>query len=175
MAAATSGVAASGRVGFYGIVERVVFEPSEQAPERVQVWGAFAYADSGSTGAASEARRGYLYFRVPPAGPSSREAALAEWKDLKSVAGTGQAVAFGQWGYIGTFQRLDPASSPSSPSVILEMYPGRGERTDLRVRPAGAPPASPAAYMTDTGVVRLSVDGSRAEIVRMLQAVLAAP
>ena len=37
---------ASGPVGIYGIVERVVFEPSEQAPERIQVWGAFAIVDS---------------------------------------------------------------------------------------------------------------------------------
>jgi len=32
---------ASGRIGFYGIVEKVVFEPNETAPERIQIWGAF--------------------------------------------------------------------------------------------------------------------------------------
>ena len=36
---------ASGPLGIYGIVEKVVFEPNEQAPERIQLWGAFAYVD----------------------------------------------------------------------------------------------------------------------------------
>ena len=49
LAVAAAGVvtSASGPVGIYGIVQRVVFEPSERAPERLQVWGAFAYAELG--------------------------------------------------------------------------------------------------------------------------------
>ena len=94
---------------------------------------------------------------------------------VRSVAGTGQAVAFGLWGYIGAFQSLDPGAHPKSPSGILEMHPGRGERTNLRVRPAAEPPADPAAYMTNAGVVRLSGEGSRADIVLMLEAALGAP
>ena len=32
---------ASDRLGIYAIVEKVVFEPSESAPQRIQIWGAF--------------------------------------------------------------------------------------------------------------------------------------
>jgi hypothetical protein len=167
-------LAASGRVGLYGIVEKVVFEPSEAAPERVQVWGAFAYSDGtgASRGIASAARRGYVYFKLPTEGPSSRDAAIAEWKDLKSVAGTGQAVAFGAWGYLGTFQALDPGSKTQT--AVFEMIPGRREPADLRVRAAAEPPASPTPYTTNAGVVKLGADGSRADVVRSLREALAA-
>ena len=61
---------ASGPLGIYGIVEKVVFEPNEQAPERIQVWGAFAYVEGGvgqSSLTVSKPVRGYLYFRLLPA------------------------------------------------------------------------------------------------------------
>src|SRR2546427_12470263 len=38
---------ASGPVGIYAIIEKVIFEPSEQAPERIQIWGAFAVVEGG--------------------------------------------------------------------------------------------------------------------------------
>jgi len=55
----------SGGVGLYGIIEKVVLEPNEQTPDRAQVWGAFAYAETtaGTPGRASAVQRGYLYFR----------------------------------------------------------------------------------------------------------------
>jgi hypothetical protein len=59
-------VHASGPVGIYGIVERVVFEPSEQSPERIRVFGAFALVDGGVSNplGATAATRGYLYFSL---------------------------------------------------------------------------------------------------------------
>ncbi len=53
---------ASGPVGIYGIVEKVVFEPNERSPERIQVWGAFAYVDGGANSGlgVSAVKRGYL-------------------------------------------------------------------------------------------------------------------
>src|SRR5438552_4109754 len=58
---------ASGPVGIYAIIENVIFEPSEEAPERIQIWGAFAVVDGGLTrpGATSKPLRGYLYFKLP--------------------------------------------------------------------------------------------------------------
>ena len=162
---------ASGRVGLSGLVEKVVFEPSEQAPERLQVWGAFAYADPRLGDQVTPVRKGYVYFRIPDkAGATPRTTVLAEWKDLKAVAGTGQVVGFGSYGYIGGFQSIDPGR----PSSLLEMYPGHGDSTDLRVRPAAEAPASPSAYMSDAGVVRIPDTGSRADLVRRLKATLAA-
>ena len=40
---AAAALRGSGPVGIFGIVEKVVFEPDERAPERIQVFGAFAY------------------------------------------------------------------------------------------------------------------------------------
>src|SRR6185436_12612038 len=66
---AASALHASGPLGIYGIVEKVVFEPNEVAAERVQLWGAFAYVDGvNNTGTVSSASRGYLYFRLPDGG-----------------------------------------------------------------------------------------------------------
>jgi hypothetical protein len=163
--------AASGEIGLYGIVEKVVFEPNEQAPERMQLWGAFAYAESRQGDVVSAVQRGYLYFRIPDNSYSPREVVLAEWKDLKSVAGTGQVVGFGHYGYIGGFQDLDPARQTN---YLLELHPGGGRSTDLRVRPATEAPANPAAYLTDTGVVRVPDSGSRANVVRRIKTALAA-
>ena len=173
---ATSHVAASGPLGIYAIVERVVLEPNDSAPERIQVWGAFAYYDAYSPSGisargvdggltVSAARRGYMYFRLPDSGA---KLVRTEWADLKAVAGTGQAVAFGQWGYIGAFAGLQPDVRGSRPPYILERGP-RNPQTDLRVRPASEPPSAPALYQTNAGMVKLREDGSHADIVKRLK------
>ena len=171
---------ASGYIGIYGIVEKVVFEPSEQSPERIQVWGAFAYVDGGTEAPVdvSEAKRGYLYFKLPDPmlgiiPPPQVIVIKREWADLKSVAGTGQAVGFGSWGYIGRFDMLRPASSPNPPAVILERVTGGGRSVDLRIRPANEPPTGPATYQTNVGIVRVSEQGSHAAVVKQLKAALA--
>ena len=170
---------ASGPLGIYGIVERVVFEPNETGAERIQVWGAFAYVDGldGSGLTVSPAKRGYLYFRLPDVhggmtndGPV--RAIKNEWADLKAVAGTGQAVGFGSWGYIGAFGELRPNVRSSMPPYILERGPVNPP-TDLRVRPAAEVPFAPAPYQTDTGLVKLSEAGSHAAIVKQLKKALA--
>jgi hypothetical protein len=162
---------ASGPLGIYGIVEKVVFEPDDRTPERVQVWGAFAYVERGRSPQLSSAQRGYLYFRLPTFGESV-ETVRNEWADLEAVAGTRQAVGFGTWGYIGRFEGLRPDARSSMPPYILERRPNGGEPTDLRVRPASEPPVAPAAYQTNTGVVKLSAEGSHAAIVKRLQEAL---
>jgi len=158
-------LSASGGVGIYGILEKVVFEPNDQTPERAQLWGVFAYVDGGadSSGAVSNPSRGYLYFSLPPQ-PDQVAATKREWMDLKSVAGTGQAVGFGTWGYVGQFGAMNP--------IFVEVAPGRGNAIDLRVRPASEPPAGPVVYRTNVGVVKLPAQGSRADIVKRLQALV---
>ncbi len=176
VALGSSVVAASGRIGFYGIIERVVFEPNEAAAERLQVWGAFAYVDGGASKnvAVSSVHRGYLYFRLRsdiPGFTSQAEIDLTrkEWTDLKTVAGTGQAVGFGSWGYIGTFGVLEPNGIAGPPSYLWERKPSGGARADLRVRPATEAPSAPATYQTETGIVKLAETGSHASIVRQLR------
>ena len=165
---------ASGPLGIYGIVEKVVFEPNEQSPERIQVWGAFAYVEGGggSQGLTiSAAKRGYLYFRTAPTDEATAKLVRNEWADLKSVAGTGQAVGFGKWHYIGGFGNLQPDAATRTPPYILESYQGN-HQTDMRVRPATEPPTAPALYQTDSGVVKLSETGSHAAVVKQLKAAL---
>ena len=115
---AAADLIASGPVGFYGIIEKVVFEPSEKAPERIQIWGAFAVVDGGPArpGATSKPLRGYLYFKLPDG--SDRAAARTEWMDLKSVAGTGQAIGFGNWGFVGGVQDFGTRSRNGIPYFL---------------------------------------------------------
>ena len=90
--ALTVGLHASDMVGVYAVVEKVVVEPNENAPERIQIWGAFALADQKNGSNYEPGQRGYLYYMCP----SGQESVCRkEWSDLKSVAGKGTAVGFG--------------------------------------------------------------------------------
>src|SRR5580765_625531 len=102
LALATGIVAhASGPIAVYAKDDRVVVEPNEQAPERIQVFGTFTLASASSANSFGTPVRGYLYYSLPTTGaaPSppdvNRRTALNEWKDLKAVAGSGEIVAFG--------------------------------------------------------------------------------
>jgi hypothetical protein len=174
---------ASGPVGIYGIVERVVFEPNEQAAERIQVWGAFALVDGGTSSpvATSPPTRGYLYFKAPAVAAGFITAAdvttvRREWADLKAIAGTGQAIGFGSWRYIGRFDEMHQGGKGYVFENVVRPVNGRmsmgGAQTDLRVRPASEKPTSPVTYQTDSGIVKLAAAGSHAAIVKQLQAAL---
>src|SRR4029079_6180156 len=83
---------ASDFVGIYTVVEKVVLEPSDTAPQRIQIWGAFALSDRKSGSTYGPAERGYLYYSCP----GGQEAVCRkEWEDLKSVAGKDTGVGFG--------------------------------------------------------------------------------
>jgi hypothetical protein len=103
---------ASDPVGIYALVDKVVIEPNETNPERIQIWGAFAVAE-GNGYNYKNAERGYLYYKL---NPEKQSASRNEWNDLKSVAGTGQIVAFGsRWGEKGTLRKQD--AKPEQPDV----------------------------------------------------------
>ena len=152
---AAADLIASGPVGIYGMIEKVIFEPNEKSPERIQVWGAFAFVDGGLSGpgVTSKPQRGYLYFTLPPG--NAQLAAKTEWADLKAVAGAGQAIGFGNWGYTGPFT-----------------FDGLALRTGVRVRPQSEAPASPDVYWTNAGIVKLNGQGNRAGIVKQLREAL---
>ena len=103
---------ASDPVGIYALVDKIVFEPNETNPERVQVWGAFAVAE-GYGYTYKNAERGYLYYKVNSEKPT---ACRTEWTDLKAVAGTGQIVAFGsRYGEKGKLRKKE--TKPENPDV----------------------------------------------------------
>ena len=162
---------ASGPVGVYAVLEKVVFEPNEANAERIQLWGAFAFVDGGiSVNAATDKpQRGYLYFTMPAsASEAEMKIARTEWSDLKAVAGTGQVVAFGNWGYIGGFSR-----EGGNEIFVTVPNPNRagsyqGIKLDVLTRtPADVRNAAP--YVTNTGIVKLPDTGNHAMIVKQLR------
>jgi hypothetical protein len=85
---------ASDPIGIYTVIDRVVLEPDVRAPERIQIHGAFTLARGfGGVGDPQYEPpvRGYFYYVLQP---GQEGTARAEWRDMASVAGTGQAVAF---------------------------------------------------------------------------------
>lgn len=101
-------------IGIYALVDKAVFEPNETNPERIQIWGAFAIAE-GYGYTYKKAERGYLYYKVNPDKPT---ACRNEWTDMKSIAGTGQIIAFGsRYGEKGTLRKKD--AKPEKP----DLYP----------------------------------------------------
>jgi hypothetical protein len=103
---------ASDPVGVYAYVDKVVLEPSDGQPERIQVWGGFALAE-GRGDTYAPAKRGYLYYTVKP---GEEEICRKEWNDLKTLAGSEQFVAFGtRYKPKGTVRALD--AKPEKPDV----------------------------------------------------------
>jgi hypothetical protein len=137
-------ISASGPVAVYAIVDKVIFEPNETAPQRIQIWGAFSVAAQPNSTNYSSAQKGYLYYQL---GPSSVQAATrATWTDLKKVAGTGKAVGFG-----GGFSAGGPGA---------------------RVRKSKEKPDSPDVFPTGNPVVRLA--SSQPDVVANLRKALEA-
>ena len=163
---------ASGQVGIYAIIEKVTLEPNDSAPEQIQIWGAFTLTENGAT---LTPRRGYMYFSVPPlANAAQKQAIVKEWKDLKSVAGTGQAVAFGLVGYIGAFSD-ELISRPAGMPPYLLVPTARSNYSSSRniLRPeTETPPATPDPYITNVGVTKLPGAGNLSVVVDKLKAAL---
>jgi len=158
-------ISASGPAGVFAVVEKVVFEPNEQAPERIQLWGAFAFVAGGIQGSfTAPPQRGYLYFKLPEnASPQQREAAKNEWGDLKAVAGTPQGVAFGDWFYVGDF------SSANNREIYVRNSTGI---VGVVVHTRTSPKPDPVPYSLNTGIVKLAATGSHAAAVEQLRALL---
>jgi len=159
LAIAAAPLKASSPLSIIAIVEKVVFEPEGEAPETARVFGAFAFYDGYRV--RTDPARGYLRFSLP----AGEDAGLVrrEWTDLAAVAGSGEAVAFARYGFLGTVVYV-PGKTEA----------GAGARVPLRVHPADDATAAPVVeYLpAATGVVRLG-KGNHDEIVAMLRALLA--
>lgn len=111
---ATIGLDASDRVGVYAVIDKVVFEPNADNPERIRIWGAFAVATRNDNNLYDAVRRGYLYFSAA----ESRELARQEWNDLKALAGSKNIVAFGS--RFGQSMRVRPeGEKPQAPDKYV--------------------------------------------------------
>jgi hypothetical protein len=176
---ATSALLASGQVGIYAVVSKVVFEPNDKAPERIQIWGAFTLVEggTGSGGKTLTPQRGYLYFALPSGTENAnrRDIALKEWADFKAIVGTNQAVAFGRFGYIGAFADeliSRPAGMP--PYILMDgIAPNFNiARAINPIRSETATPVSPDPYPLNMGLTKLSSTGNLADVVSQLQRAL---
>lgn len=82
----------SDQVGVYALIDRVVFHPNKTAPERVEVFGAFAIAQAPQGNYYRSPRWGFLAFHLDP---KAVDKCRAQWNDLASVAGKGKCIGFG--------------------------------------------------------------------------------
>lgn len=89
---AATGLRASDPIGAFARIDKVVFEPSDSVPDRVQLWGTFCLADPKDRDSYLAPEKGYLYYKLPAEKP---DVARKEWNDLKAVAGSGEVIGFG--------------------------------------------------------------------------------
>src|SRR5437879_6045372 len=68
-------------VGAYALIDKVVLEPNDTAPERIQVWGAFALAQTEDRNTYENPRRGYYYYALKS---GKEDACRKEWADFKA-------------------------------------------------------------------------------------------
>ena len=166
----TINVRASGPAAMYAVIERVTFEPNEAAAERIQVWGAFSYVQGTlrSPFLTTEPERGSMYFRVPMnATETQKQTIRKEWADLKAVAGTGQAIGFGNWFYFGDFSQ-----APGNGKIVANNVDRSQGSGDVRVRKDTEARGEPTVYTTDAGLVKLPATGSHAAVVAQMKALL---
>jgi hypothetical protein len=125
-------VRASDPVGVYAVVEKIVLEPSDAAPQRIQIWGAFSMADSNHTDNYGPAQRGYLYYSCPR---GEETVCRNEWADLKTVAGKSTGIGFGgRYKELGRVRKADEkAAAPDTYPIQLGVVRMTGFRSSLPV------------------------------------------
>ena len=131
--------ARSAPVAVYALVGWLVMEPDETKPKRVRINGVFSVVD-GYGARYSPARKGYLYYEIDQSA-NGIKAARAIVEDLKKVARSGEAVAFGG---------------------------GWWESAGGKVRKANDKPKNPDKFPTGNPVTRLG--SSRPDITAKLKA-----
>lgn len=132
MLALTASVAiASDPVGIYALIDKVVLEPNENAPERIQVWGAFAMAKRNNVNDYEPPERGYMYFTLRP---GKEDVCKKEWADLKRIAGTRQSIGFAsRWEAKGRVRKAN--EKLESPDIYPISYGLIKLRTDTNYPP----------------------------------------
>ena len=83
---------ASDPIGVFAKIDKVVLEPNDSSPERIQLWGTFCVADTKDRDSYLPPQKGYLFYKLPA---EKSETARKEWNDLKATAGSGDVIGFG--------------------------------------------------------------------------------
>ena len=120
-------------IGVYVLIDKVVLEPNQETPQRIQIWGAFALASKNDRDSYNDPIRGYLYFTCK----AGRETTcVKEWTDLKAAAGTGQVIGFGGRDIMPRPRLRKSADQPSDP----DEYPINFGLVRMRDRNPDYPP-----------------------------------
>ncbi len=90
----TSVIAKNATIGIYAVIDAVTFEPDGPSPNFIRISGVFVVPVPISSGQYKSPQKGFLYFRIPS---GMEQATRKDWNELKTVAGTGRAVGFGQY------------------------------------------------------------------------------
>lgn len=141
--------AVSDFVGIYALIEKVVLEPNDSAPERIQIWGAFAAASAADRNTYESPQRGYFYYSLTA---GKVEACRREWADFKSIAGTGQVIGFSGRGLTnGRLRRANEKAENPDPYPVAWGLARMSQRSgtyapirELRSLPAPHSPAEGA-------------------------------
>jgi hypothetical protein len=112
-AAGTARLDASDPIGLYAVIDKVVVEPAQGQPQRIQVWGVFSLADTRNNDDYGTAEKGYLYYSCPA---GQETTCRNEWADLQSVAGKGVGVGFGGR-FVAAGRVRSATDKPESPDV----------------------------------------------------------
>ena len=141
LAALSAGTArASGYVGVYALIDKVVMEPNAENPERIQIYGVFSIAKDRA--AFQPPQRGYLYFTLSS---DNKDLIRREWADLKAAAGAHTVIAFGGSGFAGTFSTIP------------------------RLRKADEKPSSPDSYVLGAGLSKMRSDTDYGPVKALLE------
>src|SRR5271165_2978580 len=90
----SSVIAKNVSIGIYAIVDQIAFEPDDGSPNSVRISGIFVVPVRMSSGSYHSPQRGYLYFRIAP---ETEQATRRDWSELKTLAGSGKVIGFGQY------------------------------------------------------------------------------
>jgi hypothetical protein len=114
-----AGARASDPTGIYARIDKVILEPNDDKPARIQIWGTFALAKLRSGDDYEQPVKGYLYYSLAQ---GKEDMCRKEWADLKKVAGKDQCVAFAtRYAKLGTVRKADQKPKDPDPYVL-----GRG-------------------------------------------------
>src|SRR5438132_11431713 len=75
-------------------VDKIVLEPNDVAPTRIQIWGTFIFLEDSRT-MYGDPVRGHLYYTAIP---GKEKECRKQWADLRELAAADQIVAYGLCG-----------------------------------------------------------------------------
>src|SRR5262245_33686984 len=91
---------AGGPPPMYVVVDKVVLEPSADAPERIRIEGCFVRLEDNREYRYGKPVEGFVYLSLEK---GKEKETRAEWEKWQKAAGTGKAVAVGSCGEAGSF------------------------------------------------------------------------